>query len=52
MLAPAGIVDQQVDLLLGAPGMARSAKLALFPRVVPRDDLGVKVPCTPGKGKC
>ncbi|MFU1518870.1 hypothetical protein ACM25P_10300 [Vreelandella alkaliphila] len=36
----------------GAPGMAHSAVTALFPRVVLRDDLGVKVPCTPGKGKC
>jgi hypothetical protein len=24
----------------------------LFPRVVPWNDLEVKVPCTPGKGKC
>ncbi|SDW30545.1 hypothetical protein SAMN05443545_101553 [Aidingimonas halophila] len=35
-----------------APGMARSAWRALVPRMVPQDDLGVKVPCTPGKGKC
>ena len=31
----------------GAPGMARSARRALFPRVVPRNDLGVKVPYGP-----
>ncbi|MGS2742031.1 hypothetical protein ACU6TU_00275 [Halomonas sp. LS-001] len=32
----------------GAPGMARSALTG----AIPEGGVGVKVPCTPGKGKC
>ena len=34
------------------PYLPLTHRLVLFPRVVPWNDLEVKVPCTPGKGKC